>query len=108
MSVKFENWADIRELVLMSIGTNKGSWWADINFGSELWLLRKSGKVDGTTAGALRRMVLECLQWLIDDGLAAKIECEAERSGKNQISYCVIIYRNIGGINEIKEVWNAV
>jgi phage gp46-like protein len=106
--VTVENWNDIRELVQMSIGTDKGSWWADPDFGSELWLLRQSGKVDGRTAGTLRRMILECIQWLINDGLAKKIDCEAERTGKNEISYCVTIL----GINEytlqIKEVWNAV
>ena len=41
-------------------GTDKGRWWANPDFGSELWLLRQAGKVDGTTAGKVRAMVLEC------------------------------------------------
>ena len=45
-----ESWNDIRELVLMSIGTDKGTWWADPNFGSDLWILRQEGKVTGKTA----------------------------------------------------------
>ncbi|MDR0456698.1 MAG: phage GP46 family protein [Treponema sp.] len=103
-----ENWNDIRELVLMSIGTDKGSWWADPNFGSELWLLRQSGKADGRAAGTLRRMILECTQWLINDGLIKKIDCEAERTGKNEISYYVTMFGINGSVVQIKEVWNAV
>ena len=105
--VTIENWNDIRELALMSIGTDKGSWWADPDFGSELWLLRQSGKVDGRTAGTLRRMILECTQWLADDGLVKKIDCEAERAGKNEIGYRVA-FSGINGGGEIKGVWNAV
>lgn len=107
-TVRIEHWDDIRELALMSIGTDKGAWWADPDFGSELWLLRKVGKVDGRTAGTLRRMVLESLQWIINDGLAAQIDCEAERTGKNEIQYSVIIFYPNGNNVLIREVWSAV
>ena len=107
-TARIEQWDDIRELVLMSIGTDKGTWWADPEFGSELWLLRKTGKVDGQTAGTLRRMVLESLQWIISNSLASKINCTAERTGKNEIAYNVIIFRPNGNTELIKEVWRAV
>jgi phage gp46-like protein len=106
--VRIEQWDDIRELALMSIGTDKGAWWADPDFGSELWLLRKNGKVDGQTAGTLRRMVLESLQWIISDGLAAKIDCLAERAGKNEIHYRVTLFHPNGNNVLITEVWRAV
>jgi phage gp46-like protein len=106
--IAVENWNDIRELVMMSIGTDKGSWWADPAFGSELWLLRQSGKVDGRTAGTLRRMILECCQWLVNDALAKKFDCEAERTGKNEISYCVTVHGKNESTLQIKEVWNDV
>ena len=107
-TVRIEQWDDIRELAQMSIGTDKGTWWADPAFGSELWLLRQNGKVDGQTAGTLRRMVLESLQWLVLSFLAAKIECSAERTGKNEIQYIVSIFRlNINPVI-ITEVWSAV
>jgi len=108
MSARIENWQDIKELALMSIGTNKGTWWAYPNFGSELWLLKQTGKVNGQTAGTLRRMILEATAWLIADGLAKKIDCTAERTGKNQISYNMVIFRPDGNKVFIKEVWNAV
>ena len=92
----------------MSIGTNKGAWWADINFGSELWILKQTGKVNGGTADTLKRMVLESVQWIIDDGLAQKITCAAERQGKNTIAYTVSVYRENTADIIINEVWNAV
>jgi phage gp46-like protein len=107
-TVRIEQWNDIRELALMSIGTDKGTWWADPNFGSELWLLRKNGKVDGQTAGTLRRMVLESLQWIIMGSLAKKIECTAERTGKNEVRYSVTIFRSNENKVLITEVWRAV
>ncbi|MDR1316535.1 MAG: phage GP46 family protein [Spirochaetales bacterium] len=106
--VKIENWTDIRELVLMSIGTNKGRWWADPGFGSDLWKLRQEGKVTYKTAGTLQQMVLECLAWLKDDGLAGLITCAAEQSGKNAISYTVTVVRPDGQSVMIKDAWYAI
>jgi phage gp46-like protein len=108
VSAKIESWADIRELVLMSIGTDKGTWWADPDFGSELWLLKQTGMVDGQTAGTVRRMILECLRWLADDGLAREITCETERSGRNTVSYTVTVTRPGGGEVPVKGVWDGL
>ena len=108
MTVKVENWNDIRELVLMSIGTNKGTWWADPDFGSELFLLREYGKVDEKTAGNFKRMLQECLAWIIIDGLVKRINCFVERTGKNEISYTVELFQPDGGNFFVKDVWNGV
>jgi phage gp46-like protein len=108
VSVKIEQWASIEELVKMSIGTNRGTWFADPAFGSELWLLKKEGKVDGQTAGKLERMIRESLQWLINDGLAATVDCTAERSGKNRIDYQVTVTRPGGSPVILKEAWNVL
>ena len=108
MSARIEQWADIRELVRMSIGTDKGTWWADPNFGSELWLLKKNGKVHGQTAGILERMIRESLQWLVADGLACTVDCVAERNGKNRIDYRVTVTRPGGSPVIIQEVWSGV
>jgi len=108
VSVRIDQWADIRELVRMSIGTDKGTWLTDPNFGSELWLLKKTGKVDGQTAGTLKRMIRESLQWLIEDKLAATVDCTAEQNGKNRIDYRVIVTRRDGSPVTVKEVWSVV
>jgi phage gp46-like protein len=92
----------------MSIGTDKGTWWADPDFGSELWLLKKEGKVDGRTAGTLERMLRESLQWLVKDGLAATVDCATERTGKDRIDYRVTVTRPDGSPETIKEVWNVI
>jgi phage gp46-like protein len=107
-TVKIENWASIPELVRMSIGTNKGTWFADPAFGSDLWLLKKIGKVDGQTAGTIERVVRESLQWLVDEGLAVTVDCAAERNGKNRIDYQVIVTRPDGSPVVVKEVWSVV
>ena len=107
-SGKLENWLDIRELVLMSIGTDRGRWWADKNFGSELWKLRLAGKITPGTAGNLRQMVLDSVQWIVDDGLASRIECEAEQQGRDRIAYRVTVFRPDGVTLEIKETWNGI
>ena len=92
----------------MSIGTDKGRWWADKDFGCELWKLKQSGKITPNTIGTFRRMVLESLQWIKDDGLASRIEFVAEQQGRNTSAYCVTVVRPDGNTLEVKEVWNGV
>lgn len=106
-AARLENWSDIRELVLMSIGTDKGTWWADVDFGSELFVLRANGRVDGNTEGTLKRMVEDCLGWLVSYGLAKKITVSASRSGKNSIGYNVEVFKPDGNNFLIKDVWNV-
>ncbi|MDR0451277.1 MAG: phage GP46 family protein [Treponema sp.] len=108
MNIRIEQWASIEELVRMSIGTDRGTWFADPAFGSELWLLRKEGKVDGQTAGTLERMVRESLQWLVTDGLALAVDCAAERNGKNRIEYRVTVTRPDGEAVMVKEAWDVI
>lgn len=106
--IKLENWTDIKELVAMSIGTDKGRWWADSLFGSDLWVLRQASKVDGSTAGKVRAMILESLAWLKQDGLVKDIQCTAERRGKNEIDYALTVTKGDGGTIFIKDVWHGV
>jgi phage gp46-like protein len=106
--IKIEHWADVRELALMSIGTDKGSWWADPAFGSELWILSQEGKVNNKTAGTVQRMLADCLQWLKDEGIAAGIDCTAEQSGKNEIAYTVTVLRPNGNPVIVKDTWHAL
>ncbi|QQO10315.1 phage GP46 family protein [Breznakiella homolactica] len=107
-TVKLEQWTDIRELVLMCIGTDKGTWWGDPTFGSELWKLRQTGKVDGKTTGMVQQMILDCLWWLKEDGLAAEISCEAFQAGKDTIAYSLQVSRPDGTSLTIKDVWNGI
>jgi len=64
---------------------NRRGWWGDNlaevqddRIGSRLWLLSR----EKTTQDALiraKQYTEEALQWLIDDGMAAKVEVETER-----------------------------
>jgi phage gp46-like protein len=92
----------------MSVGTNKGTWFADPSFGSDLWLLKKEGKVDGRTAKTLERLARESLRWLVDDGLAAAVDCAAEQNGKNRIDYQVTVTRPDGSPVTVKEAWSVI
>jgi phage gp46-like protein len=92
----------------MSLGTDKGSWFADPSFGSELWLLKKEGKVDGQTAGKLERLARESLEWLVKDGLALAVDCAAERSGKNRIDYQVTVTRPLSSPVIVREAWSVL
>lgn len=107
-TVRIEHWTDIQELVAMSIGTDKGRWWADPSFGSDLWILRESGKIDGTTAGKVRAIILECTAWLKADGLVKMIDCKAERTGKNEIRYELTLFKPDGSSVFIKDVWYGI
>jgi len=107
-AARIENWTDIREITLMCIGTDKGTWWADPSFGSELWILRQEGKVDNRTAGRVQQMILGCLQWMKADGIASEIDCNAEQAGKNEIAYLVTILRPNGDKVIVKDTWYAV
>ena len=107
-AANIEDWTDIRQLILMCVGTDKGRWWANSDFGSELWLLRQTGKVDGTTAGKVRAMVLECTAWLQADGLVREIECRAERTGKNEIRYELTAHKADGSAVFVKDVWYGI
>jgi phage gp46-like protein len=108
MSAKIESWQDIQELASLSIGTDKGSWWADPDFGSELWLLKSEGKTDGNTEETLARLLRECLAWLVRDGLCESIDVRTERSGKHRISYTVTLFKLSGGSAAITEVWSVI
>jgi len=107
-TVQIEDWNKIKELVSMSIGTDKGSWWADPDFGSELFILRAIGKIDGNTAGTFKRMLQECLAWIITDGLVKRINCSVERTGKNELSYVIEIIQPNNNNVFIKDVWNVI
>jgi phage gp46-like protein len=107
-TIRLEQWADVRELVRMSVGTDRGSWWADPGFGSELWKLRQEGKVDNRTAGTFQRMLDDCLAWLKDGGIAGDIVCAAERVGKNEIAYTVTVLRPKKEPLMVKDCWNAL
>ncbi len=103
-----ENYQSIELLVEMSIGTDRGHWWADPEFGSDLWKIRRYGKVGPRTAGEVKRAIEDALAWLKADGLADSIEVETAQAGKTAIAYSVLVIRPDGSSAIVKDVWNGL
>ena len=75
-------------------------WWGDSfaavpgdRIGSRLWLLSRA-KLLPETAAQAKEYARESLQWLLDDGVAAKVEVEAERQGLSTLVLACRIYKS--------------
>lgn len=80
-------------------------WWGDSfatvpgdRIGSRLWLLSRAKLLPETTAQA-KEYAQEALQWLVDDGVAARVEVEAERQGLSTLALACRIYKTGGATN---------
>lgn len=78
-------------------------WWGDsfaeVNgdlIGSRLWLLSREKQVPAVLQRA-RDYARESLQWLIDDGIARKVEVDAEFPRRGVITLTVIVHRSVEG-----------
>jgi phage gp46-like protein len=74
-------------------------WWGDTfppvagdRIGSRLWLLSRSKLLPETVARA-KEYAQEALQWLVDDGIAARVEVDAERQGQSTLAMACRIYK---------------
>jgi len=91
----------------------RGGWWADTysgeEFGSRLWLLNRSN-VTQETVNRARDYAAEAIQWLVDDGLAARVDVAAERFGDNGIALSVVVSKADGATEAIRfpDLWAAV
>ena len=81
---------------------SRQGWWGDTfapvsgdEWGSRLWLLTRENLTPDTLARA-REYSLEALQWLIDDGVAARVEVDTEAVSQNAMGIAARIYRADG------------
>lgn len=93
-------------------------WWADRldvdanddKIGSRIWLLERS-KTTNQTIVKLKEYILEALDWMVEDGVAMKVDAEVERQGdpgNDRLAFSVTIYK-IDGNNEtykFDDLWN--
>lgn len=77
-------------------------WWGDTyptvtgdRIGSRLWQLGRE-KITNNTLNRSRDYANEALQWLIDDGVAARVEASAVRSGMDEAQLTIDIYQRDG------------
>lgn len=92
-------------------------WWGDVaeppevndKIGSRLWLLSREKIIQETFIRA-RRYASEALQWLIDDGIASRVDVVAERYGRDDMALICTIYRVDGAALELAfdRVWEII
>ena len=94
-------------------GNYKG-WWGDTyqqtKIGSRLWTLKRK-KATIQTLILAREILEECLQWLVDDGVAKKVEVFNEWSSVNigRMNMLIKVYKPDGDELEFKfnEKWGV-
>lgn len=85
-------------------GDQRMGWWGDTfalvendRIGSRLWLLARSKLLPETVALA-KEYVEEALAWLVDDGVAARVDVRTERQGLSTLAIGVRIYKSDGTV----------
>lgn len=101
--IDLNKYNSIEYLVSMSIYSNKNKWWADSNFGSELF--RKKYKLTRETQNEVKRIIYDSIEWIIESGLAKSIEVSTEIENKTRLNYSVLIIKPDEDTEIIKGVW---
>ena len=94
--------AKIDDILPDSNSSDRRGWWADLvsdiegdQIGSRLWLLNRE-KTQESVLTRTKEYAKEALNWLIEDGIALKIEVSAERLGpvgRDVLALLVQIYK---------------
>jgi len=109
VTAQLENYTALEQIVGMTLGTDRGRWWADTEFGSDLWLIRARGHVDETTdLDVFRRICEEALAWMITDGLVKEISVSPARKDKTTISYQVSLLLPTGKTVYVEGEFNVL
>ncbi|MBL5911216.1 phage GP46 family protein [Enterobacter asburiae] len=91
-------------------------WWGDTwptvendRIGSRLHLLRRSKLTNKTSLDA-RDYIQQALKWMTEDGVAARVDVQTERTGIDTLSAGVIIYQRDGAIHNITfdDIWSEI
>ncbi|WP_413676439.1 phage GP46 family protein [Pantoea dispersa] len=94
----------------------KNGWWGDTfptvqndRIGSRLYLLKRS-KLTNQTPLKARAYITEALQWLTDDGVAARVDVTALRPGINTLSASTVIQKQDGTILTLSfdDLWSEL
>lgn len=87
-------------------------WWGDIGdddgvqIGSHLWLLWREKIVPQTIADAIS-YCKKALQWMIDDGIARKVDVIAERAGLFRVNIGISITKPTGQALRYAYLWDG-
>jgi len=86
-----------------SFAKNRGD-----RLGSKLWLLLRE-KVNNQTIQRARDYAAQALQWLIDDGIARRIDITAERNGVDRLDMLIELYKQDSEVLRLRfdDIWGA-
>lgn len=87
--------------------SDRRGWWGDdpaIPIGSRLWLLDRA-KQTQETLGRAHDYIVEALEWLIGDGIAAAIDVTTEWTRPSLLGATVIIHRATGPQRALQFAW---
>lgn len=83
-------------------GDQRMGWWGDNylpnqndKIGSRLWLLARA-KITEKTIVEAQEYANEALQWMVEDGVAARVDVIAERQGLETIALSCALYKSDG------------
>lgn len=91
-------------------------WWGDSypsiandKIGSRLYLLSRT-KLTNQTANFAKIYIKEALQWMIDDGIASRIDIAVTRTDLTQLAATINIYQKDGTNEEFKfdNLWSDI
>lgn len=91
-------------------------WWGDSyspvegdRFGSRLWLLSRETLTSAVIAKA-RDLAQEALAWLVTDGIAERVQVQAERRGDDGLAMSIWVDEPATGRLEIRfaDIWSAI
>lgn len=88
-------------------GDRRG-WWGDSYatspIGSRMWLLLRAKRTTETARRA-KDYITEALQWLLDDGVAARVDVETFWLRTSMLGAVVKIYRHDGAVVKFDYSW---
>ena len=94
--------------------TDRKGWWADLvsepqsdEIGSTLWRLQAIGKVSNSTAVEMESVLADAFNWMLEDGIAAKVVTSAARTDVNRISGSVEVTKPDGDNIPFKFIWDG-
>ncbi|UOU80316.1 phage GP46 family protein [Edwardsiella anguillarum] len=90
-------------------------WWGDSwpvvqndRYGSRLWLLQRR-KLTNSLVNIVSTYIRESLQWMLDDGIATRIDIDVQRTGINALGNSITIWRRSGPvIISFDNLWGVI
>jgi phage gp46-like protein len=90
------------------LDSDRRGWWGDSYsdrpIGSRMWLLLRSKRTTETLRRA-RDYIIEALQWLVDDGAAARFDVLTEWTKPGVLGAQITIYRTDGRNLSLSNAW---